>query len=967
MSSPKKRRTQGFNRGKKNDPEGEGVEDEEMRSLVGRTLGTTLGVEEDEGIEQLLRDSERKGLQLRQGSVTVEDKTVQSSDIDVEPGWLKSAVPARRTSLEERPVDEGLERESPISQCLTGERLSAEDIGRVACIEKPAMGRTTMLPSSQMWVESPDRPTFRASRKGRADVLEASWRQAFEDCRHNLARVCRKKGASFGELGDVVAEALKGQETGFSRCSQATGDLFPLPLPSSLGRTFTTPPCVDALVQALNSLYGTKTVSRTREDKTRLTLVDRLEKVVVRSGLAQEILPEMDFERFFESKGVDYSGEEVQVARRFRWHMIEAAFPEAVGSLDLEEFCDGGTLSYIRNFESFMLPVEDQYVGKAPTIMVETEHWPQVCSGLLRRGVCRAMHVSEIHHVGEKPLLNGMFAVGKSEFAVDAEGVEFEVCRLIMNLVPTNSCCRSLTGDTSTLPSVIGMSSIVLEDHQLLVTSSEDIRCFFYLFRTPPSWWKFMAFGREIPHEALPVGCSGGGWHLVTQVLPMGFINSVAIAQHIHRRVISQALRNDQRLASGHQEIRRDRPHSSAPHLFRVYLDNYDELKKVDRTLASTIAGTPSAWTLAVRATYESLGLPRHPKKAVTQEARAEVQGAWVDGELGHATPKVDKILRYVRLACEALIAGKASQRELQVIGGGFVYMAMFRRPLLAGLNAIWRRIVELGTGGGRQRATLGCEVAHELLRFIALAPLAYMDFRTQVSEKVTASDASTTGGGLCVSRELSPYGMAASLATCRGDIITQDEVGSILVVSLFDGIGALRVAVDALRVPVAGYVSVEICPEARRVVESWFPEVVHMEDVASVGDDAVQEWCLRFPSVVAVLLGAGPPCQGVSGLNVDRRGALRDARSCLFSHVPRIEQAIRRWFTWCPVFTLIENVASMDAGDCSLMNSAYGLEPWLVDASGISLPRRPRLYWFNWDPRSMVGLTDYVPVASEG
>ena len=35
--------------------------------------------------------------------------------------------------------------------------------------------------------------------------------------------------------------------------------------------------------------------------------------------------------------------------------------------------------------------------------------------------------------------------------------------------------------------------------------------------------------------------------------------------------------------------------------------------------------------------------------------------------------------------------------------------------------------------------------------------------------------------------------------------------------VSLFDGIGALRVAVDALRVPVAGYISAEISEDARR------------------------------------------------------------------------------------------------------------------------------------------------------
>ena len=67
-----------------------------------------------------------------------------------------------------------------------------------------------------------------------------------------------------------------------------------------------------------------------------------------------------------------------------------------------------------------------------------------------------------------------------------------------------------------------------------------------------------MGFAREVPVEALPEGFAGKGLHLVTQVLPMGFINSVAIAQHVHRRVIGQALRNERTLAGRHQELRRD-------------------------------------------------------------------------------------------------------------------------------------------------------------------------------------------------------------------------------------------------------------------------------------------------------------------------------------------------------------------------------------------------------------------------
>lgn len=70
----------------------------------------------------------------------------------------------------------------------------------------------------------------------------------------------------------------------------------------------------------------------------------------------------------------------------------------------------------------------------------------------------------------------------------------------------------------------------------------------------------------------------------------------------------------------------------------------------------------------------------------------------------------------------------------------------------------------------------------------------------------------------------------------------------------------------DALRVPVAGYVAAEICPEARRVVESWLPEVMHVEDVTSIEENDVSEWALTYPGVVAVILGAGPPARESQG-----------------------------------------------------------------------------------------------------
>ena len=179
-----------------------------------------------------------------------------------------------------------------------------------------------------------------------------------------------------------------------------------------------------------------------------------------------------------------------------------------------------------------------------------------------------------------------------------------------------------------------------------------------------------------------------------------------------------------------------------------------------------------------------------------------------------------------------------------------------------------------------------------------------------------------------------------------------------VLSIGLFDGISALRVAMDLLQAPMAGHIAVESNEMARRVVEANFPDSLQVNDVREVDEDMVLQWSLRYSNVGLVLIGSGPPCQGVSGLNADRRGALRDARSNLFSHVPRIAGLCKVKFPWALVKTLAENVASMDATDCQVMNEAYELRPWYIDASGLSLAHRPRLYWCDWELGEGEGVT---------
>ena len=429
----------------------------------------------------------------------------------------------------------------------------------------------------------------------------------------------------------------------------------------------------------------------------------------------------------------------------------------------------------------------------------------------------------------------------------------------------------------------------------------------------------------------------------------MGFKNSVALAQHVHRFVVKNAM-SQVRTQGGEAELRKDKSYSSANPLYRVYLDNFDQLEHVSKDIAAMIRGTSSPLILGLQEAYSALGIPRHPKKAVARQPKAEVQGAVLDGVAGMAYPKVDKVLKYAHLAKRLLEDGRSSQRQMQIVGGGFVYIAMFRRPLLGGLNHIWQFILSCEGSPPVIKFKIPQEVKQELARFLGLLPLAYMDFRCQLSPTVTASDASESGGGVTASEGLTALGSIASCCNIRGDLVEPLEITGVLTIGLFDGIGALRAAADAVGWNVVGHISVEKSKEAARVVEHHFPGTLLVEKVEEVNLEMVKQWSQKFTQVSLVVLGAGPPCQGVSGLNASRKGALRDERSSLFSHVARIRSLVRQCFPWAQVQGVMENVASMDSQDEAVMSDSYGTTPWYIDASGVSLAHRPRLYWVDWE-----------------
>ena len=555
-----------------------------------------------------------------------------------------------------------------------------------------------------------------------------------------LEKVCMRPpsaGDSFAEAIPWVLNILVHtcEEIGLdSRCeAQPKGDVFPLPTSMSYLKTMVEAPerevvMVRGMCCALNSFYGEAVENHFHPTRLQGEVVRGLYKEAQVVLGWPERMEETSWKSFFQLKTIDYCGDEVLCACPTTWANLAPAMPAEVASVDLSEVCELGCKHYVDHFHEYLLPGEMQKRMKPPRVLVHDDHWMEVCTGLLSRGVCVPIHAKEVHCAAGAPVLNGLFGVPKGE---EAGGLP--VHRLIMDLRPCNLVCRALDGDISTLPSWATMSPLQVMPTEDLVVSSEDVRCFFYIFKIPREWTRLLAFNKVLPRDLWPT--ADGPYYLASQVLPMGFKNSVSVAQHVHRNIIRRAGLRIPGHLEGSAEIRKDRPFSGSSTLHRVYLDNFDLLEKVDRRTAQLLQGEPSPALLALRAEYEEWGIPRHPKKAVCRSLKAEVQGAIIDGEAGVAYPKPVKLYKYLALATLLLQEVSCTQKQAQVVAGGLVYISMFRRPLLGALNQLWQFIESFRGYPPFIKLPIPAGVRLEVSRFACLMPLAKLNFRLLVRQ----------------------------------------------------------------------------------------------------------------------------------------------------------------------------------------------------------------------------------------
>lgn len=185
------------------------------------------------------------------------------------------------------------------------------------------------------------------------------------------------------------------------------------------------------------------------------------------------------------------------------------------------------------------------------------------------------------------------------------------------------------------------------------------------------------------------------------------------------------------------------------------------------------------------------------------------------------------------------------------------------------------------------------------------------------------------------------------------------------IVLSLFDGIGCGRLALERAGIPVDYYYASEISNSAIAIAKKNFPEIIEIGDVSKVHYDLAsgmlysEEGSWRVGKI-DMLLG-GSPCTDFSSIGYSRgmttgeehitsleqylslknSGAEFKGESFLFWEYVRILCEVR------PQFFLLENVVMAEEWQ-GIINRAIGCTPIRLNSSLFSAQNRPRLYWTN-------------------
>jgi site-specific DNA-cytosine methylase len=154
-------------------------------------------------------------------------------------------------------------------------------------------------------------------------------------------------------------------------------------------------------------------------------------------------------------------------------------------------------------------------------------------------------------------------------------------------------------------------------------------------------------------------------------------------------------------------------------------------------------------------------------------------------------------------------------------------------------------------------------------------------------------------------------------------------------VMSTFNGMGSIWIALDKLGIIVDTKYSSEIDKHASQINDKNYPETIQLGDITKINGKDFE---------IDLLVG-GSPCQNLSPAvinNILKNQGLEGEQSKLFYEFLRLKNETN------PIYFLLENVGKMSQKDKDLISEALGVQPIRINSNLTSSQDRDRYYWTN-------------------
>lgn len=502
---------------------------------------------------------------------------------------------------------------------------------------------------------------------------------------------------------------------------------------------------VKLMVVVLNYLYLQTTrpaVVKGVNEAQKACLLNLRASVMTVVKEAPEVKPLSSMTTQLKQARFDYAGEPVAVMEELEAAKVIPCWPRP-GEAAIQpavNFVPPAMRAMLERRESLMLP-QEQWPDSPPISRVRASdgEWATICQAAHERKMMVPVRKEDVFkdHQG-RPVFNGAMAVVKVK---KIGGEDKQLQRFISNLVPGNSYQSHLPGDDVHLPYLGQMAMMSVHPDEELVVDSEDLTSCFNLFSLPRAWAPYIAFGKPVDGSVFGLA-RGEEVYPAMAVIPMHWLSAVALTQAIVRHLVF-----DLSGVNPESEIRKTAAFPGEDEFSVIYLDSFDELRKLDRGLAAVTEGQPSENHLAFQATCQRLGLPLNEGKRVVAAARGALQGGEIDGRAGTFFLARDKQAQLIGLTAALLEAEKVTEFELRHWTGKVIFGMSFRRPLMSVLEAVFMDIVRAEV----EPIVLSPAAVDEIVAVLALIPLMSMNLRATLDDEVVVTDASPSGGGAAV------------------------------------------------------------------------------------------------------------------------------------------------------------------------------------------------------------------------